>query len=113
MSRPSLVNRYYAGLIDNGNVRNEDLAVSWVSGLLLADAVKAGGLGPNDSPSAAEIVKGPESLKGDMLDGWSPPLNFAAGEPHPIDCWYTLRTQNGVSSLGNGGKVTCANSSTS
>ena len=107
------VNKYYPGLIENGNVWNQDSSASWVSGLLLEDAVKAGGLGSNDTPSAAEIVKGLDSLKGDTLDGWSPPLTFAAGQPHPVDCWYTLHIQNGVPSLANGGKVSCENGSTS
>jgi branched-chain amino acid transport system substrate-binding protein len=107
------VDKYYPGLIQNANVWNQDSAVSWVSGLLLADAVKAGGLGASDTPSAAEVVQGLNSLKSDTLNGWSPPLSFTAGQPHPIDCWYTLHIQNAVPSLANGGKVTCENGSSS
>jgi branched-chain amino acid transport system substrate-binding protein len=48
-------------------------------------AVKAGGLTPSTTPSPGEIVTGLQSLKGDTLDGWSPPLTFAAGQPHKTD----------------------------
>jgi branched-chain amino acid transport system substrate-binding protein len=101
------VNKYYPGLIDNTTAWAENSALSWVAGLLLADAVKAGGLGSTDTPTASEVVKGLESLNGDTLDGWSPPLSFASGKPHSIDCWFTLHVQDGASSLTNGGKTTC------
>jgi branched-chain amino acid transport system substrate-binding protein len=105
------VNKYYPGLVNkpilwSGVTSNE----VWASGLLLMDAVKAGGLGSGDTPSAAEIVKGLESLKGDTLQGLAPPLTFVAGQPNPVHCWFTFRVQNGVPSMVNGGNVTCANS---
>ena len=78
---------------------------------MLADAIKAGGLEANATPSSAEVVKGLESLKGDTLDGLSPPLTFTPGQPHPVDCWFTARLRNGVESLGNNGKLTCGTSS--
>ncbi len=107
------VDRYYPGLRDNANTWYQGATLGWPSGLLLADAVKAGGLSPTDIPSAAEIVKGLESLKGDTLEGLAPPLTFPAGEPHPIDCWFTARVRNGVTSLMNNGQVTCENGSSS
>jgi branched-chain amino acid transport system substrate-binding protein len=107
------VDKYYPTLRGNANLWNQGGAESWPAGLLLEDAVKAGDLGPSDTPSAAEITKGLESLHGDTLQGWAPPLTFPAGQPHPIDCWFTARLQNGVPSLTNGGKVTCANGTSS
>ena len=107
------VDKYYPTLRGNPNSWNQGAAESWPAGLLLEDAAKAGGLGPSDTPSAAEITKGLESLHGDTLQGWAPPLTFPAGQPHPIDCWFTARLQNGVPSLTNGGKVTCASGSSS
>ncbi len=104
------VDKYYPGLRNNANEWSELAALEWPSGLLLGDAVKAGGLGTSDTPSAAEVVKGLESLKGDTLDGWAPPLTFTAGQPHPVDCWFTARLQGGVPSLTNDGKVTCESS---
>ncbi len=101
------VDKYYPGLRSNPNAWSELSALSWPSGLLLADAVKAGGLGQGDAPSSAEIVKGLQSLKGDTLQGWSPPLTFTAGQPHPVDCWFTAVVRNGSLSMANGGKYTC------
>lgn len=107
------VDKYYPGLRQNANLWDELASQSWPSGLLLADAVKAGGLNPGDTPSAAEIIKGLESLKGDTLDGWAPPLTFPAGKAHPVGCWFTGRLQNGVSHLIDNGHLTCGSGSSS
>jgi branched-chain amino acid transport system substrate-binding protein len=108
------VNKYYPGLVNKPILWSGDTSSEvWASGLLLMDAVKAGGLGPSDTPSAAEIVKGLQSLKGDTLQGLAPPLTFVAGQPNPVHCWFTFRVQNGVPSMVNGGQVTCANGSSS
>jgi branched-chain amino acid transport system substrate-binding protein len=109
----SAVDKYYPGLRNNANVWSEVSALSWPSGLLLEDAVKAGGLGTSDAPTAAEITKGLTSLKGDTLDGWSPPLTYVAGQTHTNDCWYTAHLLNGTLNLTNGGKLSCLNSSSS
>jgi branched-chain amino acid transport system substrate-binding protein len=104
------VDKYYPGLRQNPTLWQDNASEAWPSGLLLEDAVKAGGLGPTDTPSAAAIIKGLESLKGDTLDGWAPPLTFSPGQPHPVDCWFTGRLQNGVPELLNNGQTTCENS---
>jgi branched-chain amino acid transport system substrate-binding protein len=107
------VDKYYPGLRNNPNVWYQGAALGWPSGILLEDAVKAGGLSARDTPSPKEIVKGLESLKGDTLEGLAPPLTFPAGQPHPIDCWFTARIHNGVTSLMNNGQVTCRKGSSS
>lgn len=107
------VDKYYPGLRSDTNTWSELAALSWPSGLLLADAVKAGGLARGNAPTAAEVVKGLESLKGDTLDGWAPPLTFAAGKTHPVDCWFTAHMQNGVPKLTDGGRATCETGSAS
>jgi branched-chain amino acid transport system substrate-binding protein len=104
------IDKYYPGLRTNAQLFSELSAMSWPSGILLEDAIKAGGLGPSDTPSAAEIVKGLESLHGDTLQGWAPPLTFTTGKPHPVSCWFTAHMTGGVPQLVNGNKVTCANS---
>ena len=81
--------------------------MGWISGLLLRDAVKGSGIGTGGTPSAAAITKGLDSLKGDTLDGWSPPLTFTAGKTHPIDCWFISQVKNGTPMLVNSGKVDC------
>jgi branched-chain amino acid transport system substrate-binding protein len=105
------VDKYYPGLRNNPTTWNELAFYSWVAGYLLRDAVKAGGLTPSDTPSAAEIVKGLESLKGDTLEGMAPPLTFPAGQPHPINCWFTAKIVNGVKTVVGG--VSCENGSSS
>jgi branched-chain amino acid transport system substrate-binding protein len=101
------VDKYYPGVRQNASIWSGTSPLAWPAGLLLEDAVKAGGLGPSDTPSAAEIIKGLQSLKGDTLDGWSPPLTFAAGKPHPVNCWFTGRVIDGVPQLVNNGQLTC------
>ncbi len=107
------VDKYYPGIRNNNQVWSQLAAEGWASGLLLADAVKAGGLGPGATPTASEIVTGLDSLKGDTLQGMAPPLTFKTGQPNPVDCWFTARVQNGTPSVVNGGKVTCENGSSS
>jgi branched-chain amino acid transport system substrate-binding protein len=87
--------------------------LSWGSGVLLQHAAQAGGLTTSDTPSAAEVIKGLELLHGDTLNGWSPPLTFTAGQPHSVDCWFTLQVKNGNASLIDGGKTTCESSTSS
>jgi branched-chain amino acid transport system substrate-binding protein len=105
------VDKYYPGLRSDTTNFTQVAAEAWPSGLLLADAVKAGNIGPTDAPTAAAIVRGLESLKGDTLQGWAPPLTFTAGQPHLITCWFTAHVQNGVPTLSKNGQVTCENGS--
>jgi branched-chain amino acid transport system substrate-binding protein len=107
------VDKYYPGLRNNVNYWQEGAASAWAAGILLDDAVKAGGLNATAAPSASEIVTGLDSLHGDTLDGWSPPLTFTAGQPHPVECWFTAHIQNAVPSLTNNGKLSCQNGSSS
>jgi branched-chain amino acid transport system substrate-binding protein len=107
------VQKYYPGLLNNTTSWSELALYSWPSGILLEDAVKAGGLTATAAPSAAEIVTGLESLKGDTLEGMAPPLTFAAGQPHPVNCWFTSKIVNGAKSVVNGGQVSCENGASS
>ncbi len=101
------LDKYYPGLRTNAKLWEGTDLGDWASGVLLADAVKAGGLGPSDSPSAAEVLKGLNSLNGDTLGGLSPPLTFHVGQVNSVDCWFTFRLQNGAEVLEDNGKVTC------
>jgi branched-chain amino acid transport system substrate-binding protein len=103
------VNKYFPGVLTNQQNWSQFAAQAWTAGLLLRDAVKGGGLSSSGTPSSSEIVKGLQSLKGDTLDGTAPPLTFAAGKDHHIDCWFTARVENGVPTVINGGKTTCEN----
>ena len=101
------INKYYPGL--EGDI-NYDMAGAnaWQSGLLLETAAKAGGLTASATPTSAELITGLTSLKGETLDGTAPGLTYAAGKPNPVDCWFTYQLKNGVFSLPNGTKQTCA-----
>jgi branched-chain amino acid transport system substrate-binding protein len=104
------MDKYFPGVMSDPNVFSQTAADAWPSGILLADAVKAGGLTASDTPSAAEIVKGLTSLNGDTLEGWSPPITFKAGGAHPNDCWMVGKMTNGTLSLLDNGKISCAGS---
>jgi branched-chain amino acid transport system substrate-binding protein len=104
------VDKYEPGLRSNVNWAEGDL-ITWTSGKLLEAAVKAGGLTPSGTPSAAEITQGLESMHGETLDGLAPPLTFTAGQPHHVDCWFLLHVSNSVATTLNNGQPTCQNGS--
>ena len=106
-SANAAIDKYFPGVRQNSTLYSQQDFMAWASGVLLADAVKAGGLGPSDPPSPAEVIKGLESLHGDTLGGLAPPLTFTAGQPHNINCWFTARVQGAQPALVNNGQVTC------
>jgi branched-chain amino acid transport system substrate-binding protein len=100
--------KYYPGMRTSANY-NEIYLSLWASGILFADAAQAGGLGANGStPTSAQLVKGLTSLHGDTLQGMASPLTFPAGQPHPVDCWFSSLSKDGKQQLPNGTNVTCA-----
>jgi branched-chain amino acid transport system substrate-binding protein len=107
------VDKYYPGMRQNPTAWTEFASESWPSGLLLQDAVKAGGLTAGGTPSASEIVSGLHSLKGDTLDGLAPELTFAPNQAHPVRCWFTAEIKNGQFGLPLGARTTCAGGSSS
>jgi branched-chain amino acid transport system substrate-binding protein len=79
------LDKYYPGL-RNDSSYNEFAMGAWPSGLLFADAAKAGGLGANGTaPTSAELVKGLTSLKGqgpDLAQGRHPGRAGAGADLH-------------------------------
>jgi branched-chain amino acid transport system substrate-binding protein len=104
------VNKYYPGLLTNTTLWTEAGLYGWASGLLLEDAVKAGGLSASSTPSAAEITNGLHSLKGDNLNGFYAPLTFTPRQPNPQSCFFTLQVQNGKEISENNNQTTCESS---
>lgn len=100
------VDKYYPG-VRTSSAWSENAVLGWSSGLLLEDALKAGGLTAGGTPTAAEVLAGLYSLKGDTLDGMAPPLTFSRSRPHAVDCWFTGRITNGVAVVTGGGRTTC------
>jgi branched-chain amino acid transport system substrate-binding protein len=105
------IDKYYPVVRENSNLYSETAFMAWISGALLADAIKAGELTAGATPTAAEVTTGLDSLKSDDLQGLTVPLTFTAGQPHNVSCWFTTRVQNGTPSLVNNGQVTCLNGS--
>jgi branched-chain amino acid transport system substrate-binding protein len=103
------MNKYYPGVQTNGTAWTGFAAQAWTAGLLIAQAVKSAGVPATGTVTAAALTKGLDSISNQTLGGWTPPLTFTAGKPHPIDCWYTARLQNGAAVVANGGKMTCMN----
>jgi branched-chain amino acid transport system substrate-binding protein len=102
------IDKYYPGLRQDGTNYNEYAMGAWPSGLLFQAAATAGGLGANGAtPTAAQLTTGLSSIKGETLNGMAPSLTFTAGQPHPVDCWFTFALKNGTYSLPNGTTPTC------
>jgi branched-chain amino acid transport system substrate-binding protein len=101
------LDKYYPGLRTDANYSMAG-PNAWTAGTLLAAAATAGGLTASDTPSSAELITGLTSLKGETLNGIAPSLTYASGVAHPIDCWFTYQLKNGVYSMPNGTKQTCA-----
>jgi branched-chain amino acid transport system substrate-binding protein len=102
------LDRYYPGMRKDPAKFTEYAMGAWPSGLLFAAAARAGGLGANgSSPTSAQLISGLDSLKGDTLGGMAPSLTFTAGQPHPVDCWFTFALKHGTFSLPNGTSTTC------
>ena len=103
------LDKYYPGIRTHVSSWSEFAVQTWTAGLLIQDAVKNSGLAASDAPTPAALKKGLDAVHGDNLDGWSPTLNFTAGQPHKVDCWFVARVQSGTPSLINGGQLSCQN----
>jgi branched-chain amino acid transport system substrate-binding protein len=85
----------------------ETIVFQWVSGQLLAAAVKAAHVKSSEAVTSAEIKTGLYSLHGDTLGGMAPPLTFRKGAAHPVDCWFWMRLKSGVFTTPYGLTTTC------
>jgi hypothetical protein len=83
-TRPSINTR--SGILKNANY-NELAVEGWMSGKLFQAAVAAAHVRVGAAPTAAEVLKGLDSLHGETLDVLAPPLTFTTGKPHPVGCW--------------------------
>lgn len=102
------IKKYYPALVKTSNIfYSETGFMSWISGMLLETALKAGGITSKGTPTSAEVTRGLNSLKGTTLDGLTVPLTFTAGKPHNVSCWFTARMQNGTPKLVKSGQVSC------
>jgi branched-chain amino acid transport system substrate-binding protein len=101
------LNKYAPGELKSAGYGEVSME-AWISGKLLEAAAKAGNVGANGAaPSAADMLTGLHALKDETLDGLAPPLNFAAGKPNPVDCWYLVVLKDGQYSTPYGTDSTC------
>lgn len=100
------IKKYAKSTYDSPNY-NEQATQMYLSGLLFADAAKAGKVGVKGAPTAAELLNGLYSLHADTLGGLAPPLTYHKGKATPIDCWYWIRVQNGKFTTPYGTKSVC------
>jgi branched-chain amino acid transport system substrate-binding protein len=101
------VDKYVPGLRSNAADWSQFSLQAWSGLLLLKQAVTAAGVKAGDDVSSATIIKGLDMTSNQSLGGFTPPLTFTAGQPNPVDCWYTGRVENGKPVVVNGGKYTC------
>ncbi len=99
-------NKYEPGLVSNVNY-GEEVTQAWISGMLFSAAAKAGKVGVNGTPTAAQLTNGLYSLHGETLGGLAPPLTYKKGVPNPVDCWYWIATKNGKFTTPYGLKPVC------
>ena len=104
----SVVDKYYPGLRQNTDTWSEVAAQAWTAGLLLAQGVKNSGVTASQAVTPAVITTGLDKISDQTLGGFSPGLSFTAGKPHPVDCWYVGRVQNGKATQVGG--LTCQKS---
>jgi branched-chain amino acid transport system substrate-binding protein len=103
----SIMNKYYPGTFKNPTFDPGNSLGIYAGGLLLQHALIAGHLTSSTKPTAALVLKGLYSLKGDTLGGLAPPLTFKKGGDHAINCWYESHWLNGKPVIAHGGNAVC------
>ncbi|WP_250282463.1 ABC transporter substrate-binding protein [Frankia sp. CiP1_Cm_nod2] len=86
-------------------VLSEQSADVWASGKLFEAAVRAA---PAGELTATAVKKGLYSLRDETLGGLTVPLNFVAGKPTSIKCWFTMGIEDGAFVGPNGLATQCA-----
>jgi branched-chain amino acid transport system substrate-binding protein len=101
----AVLDKYSPGLRGNKNIWSEFAVQGWTAGLLLAQGAKNSGVTASEAITPAVVTSGLDKVSNETLGGISPSLTFTAGKPHPVDCWFVGRVQNGVASQVGG--LTC------
>lgn len=99
--------KYEPSVLTNANF-GETVTQSWIDGLLISAAARAGGVGKGNGHPPAQMLHGLYSLHRDTLGGMAPPLTYKKGKPNPIDCWYWVRIQHGKFTSPDPTTATCA-----
>lgn len=100
--------KYEPSMLTNPNY-GETAVQSWVSGLVLAAAAKAGNLGVGGPPTSAQLVNGMYAIpKGSTMGNMTPPLSYKRGQLSHVRCWYSIATRAGRWVAPNGLQTSCA-----
>ena len=98
----------YASSIMSNSDYNELQLLAWASGILFQEAASAGKLGDHGHLTTGQLFHGLYSLHDTTLDGLAPPLSYAPGKAHPVNCIYPpLLLRNGKWSEPYGLRPTC------
>lgn len=106
----SAVDSVDASVRKNPNAWSQNVVQTWAGALMIAKAIKDSNVASGKDVSADDITKALNSVSNETLGGWSSPLTYTAGKPHPVDCWYTAKVTGGKAALVNDGKTTCQSS---
>lgn len=102
-----VMDKYAPGIRENGTEFIEDNFMTYISGKLIEAGIEAGGLTATATPTAAEVIAGLTTMKGETLGGLTPPLTFKAGQANPQPCYFTARILNGKAEMANNGQPSC------
>jgi branched-chain amino acid transport system substrate-binding protein len=80
----------------------------WATGLLIAEAAKAGNVGTSSPLTAAALLNGMYTLHSTNLGGMTPTLTFVQGQANANKCWFWVAIQNGKYGMPYGTTPTCA-----
>ena len=87
----------------------ETAVQSWVSGLVLAAAVRAGHVGAGGAVTSAGLINGMYAIpKGTTLGNMTPPLSYTRRQVSRVNCWYWIATKKGQWVTPYGLKTSCA-----
>jgi branched-chain amino acid transport system substrate-binding protein len=98
------LDKYAPGLRDSAGF-NPNVIYPWTAGKLFEAAATSAAIKPTSTP--ADVKKGLYGLKNETLGGLTPPLNFTAGQPAFVPCYFTVGLQGGKFVPRNGDKPTC------
>jgi branched-chain amino acid transport system substrate-binding protein len=96
--------KYAPGIVGTTNLKYT-MIMSWSGGKLFEAAAKAGNLTPSSTP--AELKQALYKLHNETLGGIAPQLNFTAGKPTFIPCFFSMKISGGKFVSQNVNKPVC------
>jgi branched-chain amino acid transport system substrate-binding protein len=79
----------------------------WTTGLLIAEAARAGGVGSTNPITPAALLNGLYTLHSTNLGGMVPTMTFVRGQANVNKCWFWVEIQNGKYTLPDGLTPSC------